>query len=54
MQLQCHLTIYSVDHIMLRIDDGVTMIYVIASMAYRNILMQYLIRMNQARVYRLL
>ena len=44
---------YSVDHIMLRIDDGVTMIYVIASMAYHNILMQHLIRMNQARVYRL-
>ena len=44
---------YSVDHIMLRVDDGVTMIYVIASMAYHNILMQHLIRMNQARVYRL-
>lgn len=41
------------DHIMIRVDDGVSITYNVSSLAYHNVLMQHMLRMTQAKFYRL-
>ena len=41
------------DHMMIRVDDGICQTYHVASHAYHNVNMQHLLRMCNARFYRL-
>ena len=44
---------HTVDHIIVRVDDGVSTVYRMASFAYHNLLMQHLFRMCSAKFFRL-
>ena len=41
------------DHIIVRVDDGICLSYNMASYAYHNVLMQHMLRMTNAKFYRL-